>query len=260
MPKKRNEKGMKFYIYMIMNLLSSLILNIRTNFYRYLGLLGVLILILSGIHYLFFSDTIIEHHDYASFPDPVTKTPNYYIFVSSTTENEFIVGQPIHIESYIVFADDQSYNNFKKNTPEIGGEKINLIMENYFPFETIFFTTNDQTYGKLILIISDASRIDDTNWFMDSVILISESNEPLGKELKSAFISEKYLKGETDVIFHQSGVHEIYTFSNGTKVPISTINISPRTIGYELKSNKETMLFALIGIGLAFLSLLKKKD
>ena len=187
-------------------------------------------------------------------------TPDFYIFVSSTTENEFIVGQPIHIESYILFTDDQSYSDFKNNTVEIGGEKINLIMGSVSPFETIFFTTNAQSYGKLLLIISDASPVDNSNWFTSSVILLSESNEPLREELKSAYTSDKYLKGETDVIFHQSGIHEIYTFSDGKKVHISTINISPRTIGYELKSNNWTILFALFGIGLAFLSLLKKND
>lgn len=245
---------------MIMNLLSPLILNIIKIFYRYVGFFGVFLLIVSGIYYLFYSDTEIEYHDYAQFPNPVTKTPGYFIFISSTTENEFIVGQPIHIESYILFADDQRYNDFENNTVEIGGEKINLIMENVSPFETIIFTTNAQSHGKILLIISDASPVDNINWFTSSVILISESNEPLTEELKSAYISEKYLKGETDVIFHQPGIHEIYTFSNGTKVPISTINISPRTVGYELKSNKWTILFTLIGIGLAFLSLLKKND
>lgn len=245
---------------MIMDLLSQLILKIRNNFYRYVGFLGVIILISSGTLYLFYSDTEIEYHDYTPFLDPVSTTPDFYIFVSSTTENEFIVGQPIHIESYILFKDDQRYNDFEKNTKKIGGEKINLIVKSVSPFETIFFTTNAQSYGKLLLIISDASPVDNANWFTSSVILISESNEPLREELKSPYISDKYLKGETDVIFHQPGIHEIYTFSNGTKVPISTINISPRTVGYELKSNKWTILVALIGIGLAFLSLLKKND
>ena len=230
---------------------------IRKNFYRAMGVLGVLILILSGTYYLFYTDNEIEYHDYTAFPDPVTMTPDFYIFVSYTTENEFIVGQPIHIESYIVFTDDQSYNDFENNTVEIGGEKINLIMGSVSPFETVFFTTNAQSYGKLLLIISDASPVDNINWFTSSVILISESNEPLREELKSAYTSEKYLKGETDIIFHQPGIHEIYTFSDGKKVPISTINISPRTVGYELKSNNGTLLFALFGIVLAFLSLLK---
>lgn len=258
MAKIKSKKGIKIYIYLIIDLLRRL--NIRKNFYKKVGFLGVLIVIFSGTYYLFCTDTEIEYHNYATFPDPVTMIPDYYIFVSAVTENEFIVGQPIHIESYILFADDESYNDFQKNTVQIGGEKINLIIGSVSPYETIFFTTNAQSYGKLLLIISDASPVDDTNWFTSSVILISESNEPLREELKSVYISDKYLKGETDIIFHQSGVHEIYTFSNGTKIPISEITISPRTIEYELKNNKETMFIALIGLGLAFFSLFKKND
>ena len=257
MSKKINKKEGGKNIHRITDLLIVLIPIIRKN----LGLSIALILIVgSGAYYLFLTDTETEYHDRATFPNPVTNTPSYYIFVSSVTKNEFIVGQTIHIEAYILFTDNQSYNYFEKNIVEIGGEKINLIMGSVPPFETIFFTTDAQSYGKLLLIVSDASPVADTNWFTSPVILISETNEPLREELKSTYITDKYLKGETDVIFHQSGIHEIYTFSNGIKVPISKITISPRTVGYELKSNKWTVIFALIGIVLAFLSIFKKKD
>ncbi|MFZ3169532.1 MAG: hypothetical protein WA130_18115 [Candidatus Methanoperedens sp.] len=196
MKKIRNWKEIKLYIYMIMDLLSQLILNIRKNFYRYVGFLGVLALIFSGIIFLFYSDT----------------------------ENEFIVGQPIHIESYILFTDNQSYDDFKNKT------------------------------GLIFLIFSGATSAEDfNNWYNSGILKFSETNDALREELKAPYVIDTFLKGTTDVIYHQSGSHEIYTLSNGTKVPISMITVSPRTVGYELKNNKLTVLLALFGILLSYI-------
>lgn len=224
MKKKGNWVEIKLYIYMIMDLLSPLILNIRKNFYRYVGLLGVLALIFSGIIFLFYSDTEIEYHEYRLFTDPVTNMPLFWIFVSYTTENEFIVGQPVHIESYILFTDNQSFDDFKKKT------------------------------GLVYLIISGASSEEGSNnWFNSGNLIFSETKDALREELKAPYIIDTFLKGTTDVIYYQSGSQEIFTLSNGTKVPISMINISPRTVGYELKNNKLTVFLALFGILLSYI-------
>ena len=202
----------------------------KNDIYRIVGLLGILLLICSVFYYLFYTDTEIQFYDYVTFNDPVTNTPNFHFFVSLATENEFIVGQPIHIESFILFTDNQSYDEFKNSS------------------ETV------------LLFISGASPAEDgNNWFESSVIKFSETNDPLREELKVPFIVDKYLKGTTDVIFHQSGSHQIFTLSNGTKIPISQINISPRTVGYELKNNKIAILLALFGILLSFIGLKKSR-
>jgi len=83
MTKIKNKTGIKFYIYLIIDLLRRL--NIRKNFYRNVGFFGILMIISGGTYYLFYTDTEIEYHDYATFPDPVTMTPKFYIFISYVT-------------------------------------------------------------------------------------------------------------------------------------------------------------------------------
>lgn len=219
------------------------------------------IVVIVGIYYLFFSDKIIEHHAFEVVSGLEDSKPMYYIHISSSTKNEFVVGQPIHIEAHLLFTNDKTYKEFIESSPDINGEGVNFITGMVSPFkkESIFFETSNKSSAKLVIIVSDASLVEETNWFLSPVILMSETSNLLRKELKSSFVSNKHLRGETDVVFHNAGIHEFFTFSNGKKVPISTINVSSRTIGYEFKRHKWAFFFALIGLGIAFLSLLIKK-
>ena len=203
----------------------------KYNWQRIFSVLGAIIILCSGGFYLFFTDNVVQYTEYVAFPDQThNNTPAYWVFLSYTTKNEFIVGQPIHIESYILFTDEQSYKDFNPKKKEV---------DLYIP--------------------SASPTKNDASWFEGSMIKISETTDPLKKELQVPFVIEKHLKGTTYVIFRQSGTNEIFTLSstNGTKIPISNINISPRTVGYELKNNKLNILFALIGIVFSLLGQIK---
>lgn len=225
------------------------------------GISSLGIIVLVGIYYLFFSDKTIEHHAYEVISDSGDLKPKYYIHISSSTKNEFVVGQKIHINAHLLFTNDEAYKEFIETSPDINGESINFITGMVSPFkkESVFFETNNKSLGKLVIIISDASSLVGDNWFLSPVILMSQTDDLLRKELKTDFVSNSHLKGEADLVFHNAGVHDIYTFSNGKKLPISTINISPRTVGHEFKRHKWAFFIALIGLGLAFLSLFIKQ-
>lgn len=203
---------------------------------RVLGILGILLTIvffITSTCYLFSTDEMIQFHEVFM----INNNPDINLFLSYSTKNEFIVGQPVNIESYMVFRNEQLYDDFIKNN--------------------IFH----------ILVLGAKSNINDSNWYKSSSFTISETNEPLRKEIQSkenlypiTMYLDKHLEGNAEFVFDQSGTHDVsavlYNKTNGagTRMPLSKINIQPRTIGYEIKNNRYNILIGLITIMLAFVS------
>ena len=197
---------------------------------KILGILGILLTIVfitTSTYYLFCTDEMIQFHEVFMVND----NPDIILFLSYSTENEFMVGQPVNIESYMVFRNEQLYENFVKNN--------------------IFH----------IFVLGAESTTNDSNWHKSSSFTISETNEPLRKEIQSKEYVDKHLEGNAEFVFDQSGTHDVSAFLyNKTneavmRMPLSKINIQPRTIGYEIKNNRFNILIALITIMFAFVSL-----
>lgn len=200
------------------------------NWQNIFSILGAIIFLISAGYFLFFTDNEVHYIDKAISTDKtLNNTPSVFYVLSYTANNEFTVGQTVYIEAYILFINEQAYNKYKQHTDE----KVKLFITGTAP--------------------SDSRA----NWFEDYIIEISDTDEPLRKELQAPYIFDKYLKGMNEVVFQESGTHEIYTLNTtGNKFPLSNINISPRTINYEIKNNKYTIFLSLIGIIISFLSII----
>ena len=235
------------------NLLHFIIENYKTIlFFLGIGILTVVVLI------LFFSNSNIEFKSFQIIPDSKSGKPKYFIQISSFAKNEFVVGQPVKIVARLMFPTKNDYDEFMtRNT--IGAEEIHFLNGNtpLSQTESIIIKTGKKE-GKLVIIISGASPLNEKKLYLNENILLSETEIPLIDDLKATFISDKYLIGETSVLFHQAGNYELYTFSNGKKAHITNITISPRSIGAEFRRNKTNILLTVIGIILAFISLFLK--
>lgn len=198
---------------------------------KIIGLLGAIIFLISVFSYLFCSDKEVQYIDTVVRTDKtLNDTLSVFYILSYSTDNEFIVGQPVNIEAYILFNNEEAYNKYKLHTTDVK-----------------------------LFISGTAPSQSSTNWFESSVINIFETTEPLRKELQYPLVIDNHLKGTGDVIFQESGTQEVFVIEGVSKTPISSINISPRTIGYEIKNNKYFILVALFGIILSFYSLIKNK-
>ena len=202
------------------------------NWKNYFSILGAIIILISSFIFLFCTDKEIHYIDKVVFTDKtLNDTPSVFYIISYSTDNEFTVGKTVHIETYILFLNEQSYNKFKQHT-----KTVDLFISGTAPSES------------------------NTNWFENYIIKITETNEPLRKELQVPYVFDKYLKGTNDIVFQESGTQEVYTYDQtGAKVHISNINILPRTIDYEIKNNKYTIFLAIIVIIISFLSIIIRK-
>lgn len=201
------------------------------NWQKAFGLFGVIIFFSLGV-YSFCSSEDVQVVNYATFSQAMPENgPMYNFIISFTTKDEFIAGQSIHVDAYVLFTNEDLYNDQDPNN-----RSILVFAEGAVP-----------------------SKSED-RWFESAVIQLSETKEPINKNLKDfpAF-TDKYLVGSSDVVFQTHGSHEVYTLSNGKKVPLTTINISPRTSGYDIINNRRSTSLALIAISFTLFSFILEK-
>ena len=118
------------------------------DWWKTIGYLGAIIFLCSAIFYLFCTDSEVHYSEYVVFLDEtLNDTPAVWYFLSYSTNNEFIVGQQVHIEAYILFTNEQAYNKFKPDN-----KNVDLFISGAAPPKS------------------------GTNWFESSVIKITETN------------------------------------------------------------------------------------